>query len=65
MQQIQKKVKDYSRSRFKSLIRIDRKQKEYIRNLKGNYTLAGKLDEIINLHKKRSKGSEQKQREAL
>lgn len=44
--------KDYSSSRFKLLIRIDPKQLKWIREIKGKYTLAGKLDQIINHYKK-------------
>ena len=37
--------------RFTDRIRIDPKQKERIRQRKGKYkTLAGKLDEILNLY---------------
>ena len=39
-------------TRFTDLIRIDPKQKVWIRLNKGKYkTLAGKLDEIINRYK--------------
>lgn len=39
------------KTRFKDRIRIDPKQKEWINAHKGTYTLAGKLDEIINYYK--------------
>jgi len=42
------------RTRFKQKVRIDPKQLEWIRQHKGKYrTLAGKLDEMINLYKTR------------
>lgn len=37
---------------FGKKIRIKPKQLEWIRQHKGRYTLAGKLDEIINFYKK-------------
>ncbi len=41
-----------NRTRFTDRIRIDPKQKEWVRLNKGRYkTLAGKLDEIINFYK--------------
>jgi hypothetical protein len=40
---------------FKKKIRIKPEQLEYIRSVKGDYTLAGRLDEIINFYKKRKK----------
>jgi hypothetical protein len=46
--------KDYTNSRFKKQIRIDPEQYEYIEAIKGRYTRAGKLDEIINYYKKRA-----------
>ncbi len=48
--------KDYKTSRFKVLIRIDPKQREFLRLIRGSYTFAGKLDEIINHYKKCQKG---------
>jgi hypothetical protein len=40
-------------TRFTDRIRIDPKQKEYVRGQKGKYrTMAGRLDEIINHYKK-------------
>ncbi len=40
------------RTRFRSIIRIDPKQLEWIKENKGKYkTLAGKLDEIINFYR--------------
>lgn len=38
-------------SPFKNKIRIKPAQLEWIRQHKGKYTLAGKLDEIINFYK--------------
>ena len=38
-------------SPFKNKIRIKPAQLEWIRKHKGKYTLAGKLDEIINFYK--------------
>ena len=45
-------------TRFTDRIRIDPKQKEWVRQNKGKYkTLAGKLDEIINRYKNVHKNS--------
>jgi hypothetical protein len=49
------------KSRFKDRIRIDPKQKEWINTHKGTYTLAGKLDEIINFYKQYEDRSVEKQ----
>lgn len=43
---------DYSKSRFKSSMRIDPKQKEWIRKHMVCRTMAGFLDIIINNYKK-------------
>lgn len=40
---------------FNDLIRITKKQKEYLRKIKGKYSMAGKLDEIINFYKNNEK----------
>jgi hypothetical protein len=45
--------KNYTKSRFKKRIRISEKNLDWIKKNKGKYTLAGKLDEIINIHKKK------------
>lgn len=42
---------------FKQKIRIKPLQLEYIRSVKEKYTLAGKLDEIINFYKHHAKQS--------
>lgn len=41
-------MKDYKTTRFKRRIRITEENLEYIRRVKGKYTLAGMLDKIIN-----------------
>lgn len=43
---------DYYKSRFKSSIRIDPKQKEWMRKHKVCRTMAGFLDIVINKYKK-------------
>lgn len=51
-----KQNNNFSKSRFKTLIRIDPKQKAWIKANKGKYkTQAGKLDQIINFFKKKVK----------
>lgn len=51
------KNKNYKKTRFKSLIRIAPKQLEYIRDIRAGYTLAGRLDEMINFYRKHKKKS--------
>lgn len=48
-------MKDYKTTRFKRRIRIAEESLEYIRRVKGKYTLAGMLDKIINEHRKNDK----------
>jgi hypothetical protein len=44
-------MKDYKTSRFKRRIRISEDNLEFVRGVKGKYTLAGMLDKIINQYK--------------
>lgn len=46
---------DFSKSRFKALIRIDPKQKEWIRKNMDCRTMSSFLDKIINNYKKYAK----------
>lgn len=48
-------MKDYTTTRFKRRIRITPENLEYIRRTKGNYTLAGMLDKIINQYRDENK----------
>ncbi len=43
---------NHKNSKFKCLIRISKKNRDWIRKNNNGYTLAGKLDEIINNYKK-------------
>ncbi len=45
----------WNKTRFTSKIRIDPVQADWIKKNKENYSLAGKLDEIINFYKKHNK----------
>ncbi len=56
MSMAKKQNNNYSKTRFKCLIRIDPKQKDWIKDNKGEFkTMAGKLDQIINFFKKKVK----------
>ena len=48
-----KKIEFNINTRFKSIIRIDPKQLEWLRDNKDTRTLAGYLDKIINFYKEK------------
>lgn len=53
-----KKTK-WTDSKFTKLIRIKKPQYEFIESIRGKYTRAGKLDEIINFYKKYAESQKQ------
>ena len=54
-----KKYKQNKHSRFQSLIRIDRKQLDWLKANKDCRTMSGFLDKIINYYKKSRQNREE------
>lgn len=51
----EKEKKPWENTKFTERVRIRKNQLDYIDKIRGNYTKAGKLDEIINFYKKHNK----------
>lgn len=51
----EKKQDKWGKTKFTERIRLRKNQLDYIDSIRGNYSKAGKLDEIINYYKKHNK----------